>query len=188
MSEAIDRLERGIQQTAAIVKGVAAEQLRADSPCAGWDVRAVVNHTIGAMTMFRDAIDSGSADVEAIMSADLVGGDPASSFDRAGREVLDRFRRPGVIGGTVNLPFGELPASFGIALLTNDVVVHGWDVARATGQPAAFDDELVAACTAFAISTFADPAMRGDEFATETSVADDASAIDRLAAYLGRTT
>jgi uncharacterized protein (TIGR03086 family) len=182
----VERLEQGIRQTAGIVKGVAGDQLSAPSPCEGWDTRAVINHAIGAMTMFRDAIDRGEADAAAIFSADLVGNDPTSAFERAGDEVLERFRRPGVLDGTVNLPFGELPASMAIALLTNDVVVHGWDIAKATGQQPAFDDELTAACAAFCSQMFSDPAMRGAEFAAATEAPAGASPMDQLAAYLGR--
>jgi uncharacterized protein (TIGR03086 family) len=182
---AIDRLEGAVLATGAIVKGAAAADLAAPSPCAGWDARAVINHTIGAMTMFRDVVEKGEADV-ALLSSDLVGADAATSFERAGREVVEQFRRRGDLEGTLRLPFGEFPAAFGIALLTNDVVVHGWDVARATGQPAAFDDDLVAACGAFARATFENPEVRGNDFGPEAAAPEGASAMDALAAYLGR--
>ena len=187
MADHTDILEQAILQTGAIVKGVSADQLGAPSPCEGWDARAVINHTIGAMTMFRDAIDNGSADMAAIFGADLAGDDPASSYDRAGRELLERFRRPGVLDGTVNLPFGEFPAQAGMMLVTDDIVVHGWDVAQATKQDAEFDEGLTDACFTFMREMFGpNPEMRGGSFAPEISVDDSESAIDRLVAYLGR--
>ena len=68
MSDIIDRLEKSMGQTGRIVKGVSPDQYEQPTPCADWDVRAVVNHVIGAMTMMATAIDEGSVDVEKLFT------------------------------------------------------------------------------------------------------------------------
>jgi uncharacterized protein (TIGR03086 family) len=187
MTNAVGLLGDAVAQTAAIVRSVPAEAMSARSPCEEWDTRAVINHTIGAMRMFAAVIDEGSVDAVGLFSADLVGTDAARSFEEAGAAVVERFGRPGVLDSTLDLPFGKFPASFGIALLTNDVVVHGWDIAKASGQQPVFDAALTDACLAFAIETFSNPAYRGDDFAPAVDPGRDATPVDRLVAYLGRT-
>ena len=66
-----------------------------------------------------------------------------------------------------------------------DGLVHGWDMATATGQPYEPPDELVAAADAFAHQAL-DPLRDGQTFAAAVEPAPDASPIERLAAYTGR--
>ena len=186
MSDIIDRLEKSMGQTGRIVKGVSPDQYQQPTPCADWDVRAVVNHVIGAMRMMATAIDKGSVDVEKLFTSDLVGSDAPRSYDEASKAAREAFGRPGVLEGTVDLPFGTFPTEFAAGLLTNDLLAHGWDVAKATDQRVDFDPQLTEACMAFCRQTFANPEIRGTEFAPEVKVPDDAPAIDRLVGYLGR--
>jgi uncharacterized protein (TIGR03086 family) len=186
MSDTIDRLQKSTGQTAKIVKEISPDQYQQATPCADWDVRAVVNHIIGAMTMMATVIDKGSVDAEKLFTSDLVGSDGSRSYDEAMQAALEAFGRPGVLEGTVNLPFGTFPAEFAAGLLTNDLLTHGWDLAKATDQNVDFDAQLTETCMAFCRQTFANPEIRANEFAPEVKVPDDAPAIDRLVGYLGR--
>jgi uncharacterized protein (TIGR03086 family) len=86
----------------------------------------------------------------------------------------------------MDLPFGTFPAEFAAGLVTNDLLTHGWDLAKATDQTVDYDPKLTEACMAFCRQTFANPEIRGNQFAGEVAVPEDAPAIDRLAGYLGR--
>jgi uncharacterized protein (TIGR03086 family) len=71
-------------------------------------------------------------------------------------------------------------------LRITEVLVHGWDLARATGQPATFPDDLAEQELAFSRAKLADIPSDRSPFAPPQPVAEDAPAIDRLAACLGR--
>jgi uncharacterized protein (TIGR03086 family) len=68
----------------------------------------------------------------------------------------------------------------------NELLIHGWDLARATGQPADLPEDLAEGALSMWRTRLADRPREGMPFAAPQPVADDAPAIDRLAAYLGR--
>jgi uncharacterized protein (TIGR03086 family) len=72
-------------------------------------------------------------------------------------------------------------------LRITEALVHGWDLAQGTGQPANFPADLAEEELAFAQGASAPNVPRtGHPFGPIQPTSDDASAIDRLAAYLGR--
>lgn len=85
------------------------------------------------------------------------------------------------------MPFGELPGAFVTQLLADDIVVHGWDLAQATGQKVVWDQQLASDLLRFMREPFSDPAMRGDDFGPAVDPPQDADAMTQLACYLGRT-
>ena len=78
-----------------------------------------------------------------------------------------------------------MPASFLAAVLPVELALHGWDLAQAGGQTLRLSDEVVDYLRGLAETVVS--SGRGSAFADETVPADDASAIDRLAAFAGRT-
>jgi uncharacterized protein (TIGR03086 family) len=90
------------------------------------------------------------------------------------------------LGGTVPGPGGnEMPAEFAASILPIELLLHGWDLAQASGQSLHVSDEVVAYVATLAESVV--PGGRGRSFSEEATPSDDASPIDRLAAYAGRT-
>jgi len=84
-------------------------------------------------------------------------------------------------------PIGPAPGAVLLHLRITELLVHGWDLARATGQPAHLPDDLAEEELAFARGLSAPDVPRsGHPFGPAQGVADDAPTIDRLAAYLGR--
>ena len=87
---------------------------------------------------------------------------------------------------TVTAPFGQVPGAMFARFVVFDGMVHGWDMAVSTGQAYAPRAELVAEVDAFARQAL-QPEMRdGDLFAQETPLGDEATPIERLAAFSGR--
>jgi uncharacterized protein (TIGR03086 family) len=140
---------------------------------------------IGALVMFRDVGADGVAD-PSLFGRDLIGADAANSFDEAGRAAVAAWGAEGKVDGTAKLPFGEFPAAFALQLPAMDMLVHSWDLAKATGQTVEWNSQLVAETTAFCRATFDNPQFRGTDFAPPIEVGDDASDMDRLVAFLGR--
>lgn len=73
-------------------------------------------------------------------------------------------------------------------LRITELLVHGWDLARATGQPARFPDGLAQQELAFSRGALSAIPPERTPFAPSRPAGPDAPAIDQLAALLGRST
>jgi uncharacterized protein (TIGR03086 family) len=179
----IDDLEVALVNTARIVRGVRPDQWSLPTPCSEWDVRAVANHTTFVAETFgraRHGLPPASA-----RDADILGDDPAASFDRAAAASLQAWREHGT-EGMMTIPYGEVPAAVAVRIQTVDTFVHGWDLARATGQDAQLDDALGVELLEFTKSLIPE-GPRGHAFAAAVAIPADAPGVARLLAYSGRT-
>ena len=178
----IEDLERSLTNTTRLVRGVRDEQWTAPTPCAAWNVGALVNHATWVVEMFGNAAQgrppaTGREDR-------VLGADPKGDFDRAARDAIEAWRARG-LDGTITIPLGEVPAAMGIRINTVDAFIHGWDLAQATGQDAQLDEDLAAVLYEFT-EPLVPPSPRGDNFGPVVEVPEDANAVDRLLAYSGR--
>src|ERR1035437_6467451 len=95
--DVISALEQSYDQTAKLVAGLTPAELDAPSPCAGWDVRATLNHMLGATWMFTLVNQGQAADEDA---GDVIGDDASLAVPAAADRELGRWRHPrGVAGG-----------------------------------------------------------------------------------------
>lgn len=179
------RLQASIDQTHPIVASIPTSDYGNATPCEGWNVTALLNHMISALIMFRDAGDLGAVD-PATFATDQIGADASHSFETAGKAAVAAWSSPGKVDGMANLPFGEFPAAFALQLPAMDMVVHGWDLAKATGQSVDWNAALVADTLRFCEATFTNPEMRGHDFAPPVAVSADADELTRLIALMGR--
>jgi uncharacterized protein (TIGR03086 family) len=183
----LDLLERTLAQDGAIVARVRPEQATLPTPCASWDVRTLVNHLVHDVLQFTEMARGGRY---APGGADVIGDDWAGAYREAASGLLAAWRRPGALDRTVRLPFGEMPAGWSVGQQIADLAVHGWDVAKATGQPTDLDPEVGQLALDWGRENLK-PQFRGDEasgqsFGPEVTVPDDAPLYDRLAAWFGR--
>jgi len=176
---------RAIDQTGRIVAGVKPDQLGLPTPCQEWDLRALLNHTVGAAQMFSQAARGEPFD-RARFGRDLIGDDPAAAYDQAAGEVRVAVGKPGVLEQMWTMPFGTVPGAMAIAIATVEAEQHGWDVAKATAQIADFDPELAEAALANARMMPPDQARQRGVFGPEVECSPGAPIHDRLAAFLGR--
>ena len=86
------------------------------------------------------------AEVGDALDGDLLGADPKAAAEAAGKVALAAFAERGALARTVHLSFGDIPAEEYAWQMMADHVVHAWDLAAASGNELAVDDELVAAC------------------------------------------
>jgi uncharacterized protein (TIGR03086 family) len=187
MTDPIDRLARAVDQTAATISRVRRDQAGLPTPCRSWDVRALVNHVVHDVQQFTAMAGGGKYQKD---DADVIGEDWAGAYGRAADALLGAWRREGALDRTVQLPSGEVPATWSVGQQVADLVVHGWDLAKATGQSTELDPEL----GEFSLDWGKDnlqPEFRGDEasgrvFGPEVSLPEDAPVYDRLAAFWGR--
>lgn len=168
------------------VHGVRADQWSAGTPCAEWDVRTLVNHLVGeirwAVPLFAGMT---IAEVGSRFDGDLLGEDPVAAWDAAAPAAIAAVQEPAAMDRIVHLSFGDFPGSEYTSQLVADLLVHGWDLAKATGQDERLDPELVAACAQW----FADKADGYREFGAvgpRVTVGPDADPQAVLLAEFGR--
>ena len=172
-------LERVLSSTEAVVGAVDPDSLERPTPCREWDVRALLNHLLGQMWTFVGRLSGTepphSAAPGALPDVDLVGDDPSAAYRQPARAVLEAAGDPGA----------EERAGFAFGAYTTDVLVHGWDVAQATGQDVNVDDDVAQWCLDFVRQGLTGD-NRSSAFGPEQPVPPDASVMDELAAFTGR--
>lgn len=116
------------------------------TPCTDWDVRALVNHVVGEDAWTVPLLEGRTiAEVGDRLDGDLLGDSPREQAEQAGKGAVDAFSEDGAAGRTVHLSFGDTPAEEYAWQLTADHLVHGWDLAAATGGDRTLDADLVEA-------------------------------------------
>jgi uncharacterized protein (TIGR03086 family) len=117
---------------------------------------------------------------------DSVGDGMAEAFQASAAQLRAAFEQPGALDRVVTVPAGTVPGAVAVHLRTTEALVHGWDLGRATGL--AFDPpaDLVEGELAFSGPMLARLPPERRSFAPARPIGDDAPAIDRLAALLGR--
>jgi len=184
-------LQRACAATQPIVEQVTPADYANRTPCTEWDVHDLVNHLLGTLelgrALFSDTAPETDAGPGEVPSADLAGDDPAKAY-RVGMESLLAAATGDAVDRAHATPFGEMPGAMVAGFTAVDVLVHGWDLARATGQAVGFDDALAGEILGFARKTISDD-TRAPRIGPEVPAPDgaDASAIDRLVAFMGRT-
>jgi len=91
-----------------------------------------------------------------------------------------------VLERAVSVPFGTVPGMMALHLRITEILGHGWDLARATRRPAPFDDAVVEQELQFSLQALTQLPSERTPFAAPTEAPQTATAIDRLAALLGR--
>jgi uncharacterized protein (TIGR03086 family) len=115
------------------------------TPCTDWDVRTLVNHVVGEDRWTKPLVDGKTiADVGDAFEGDLLGADPKGSAMAAADQALTAVAERLPAGGFVHLSYGEEDIAEYISQLTADHLIHGWDLAAATGQSRDLDPDLVA--------------------------------------------
>jgi uncharacterized protein (TIGR03086 family) len=165
-----------------LLGGVSATQWEAPTPCPDWNVRALVNHVVMGQHVFIAALHGQD---RPDVTADYLGSDPVGAFRQSTETLLTAFDLDGVMSKTIKVPFGEIPGFGAMHLRTIEGLVHGWDLAQATGQSTSFPEELAGTELVFAQNAIGAVPREG-RFGDEKSAAPDAPALEHLAALLGR--
>lgn len=140
--ELLTRADEGFAQRLALV---GPRQWGAPTPCAAWDVRALVNHVIGGNRRYVMLLHGASADdVDATRAADHLGDDPVASFVATAAELRAAVREPGAMERTAHHPAGDRTGAQLLEMRVLDLALHTWDLARAIGADESLDPEVVA--------------------------------------------
>jgi uncharacterized protein (TIGR03086 family) len=123
---------------------VRAAQWSGRTPCADWDVRALVNHVAQGNLNYVRLLDGGSAaEFLRLRDADALGTEPAAAFEASARDCARAFAEPGALDRSLDHPSGRLTGRQALAVRGTDTVIHTWDLARAIGADDALDADLL---------------------------------------------
>ena len=183
---AAELLVRALESAQQYVAGIRADQWADPTPCTEWDVRELVGHLVNGNLWAGELFNGKTmAEVSDRFDGDVLGDDPAGAFTSSVAIAKEVVLAPGAMEAICHLSFGDYPGSEYAEQLFLDMLVHGWDLATATGQDARLAQDLVAACYPVAQKIVA--VASGDGvFGEDLPVTSDADLQTRLLATLGR--
>ncbi|MET7620752.1 TIGR03086 family metal-binding protein [Streptomyces sp. NPDC005408] len=173
-------------EAARVARGVADDRMSEPSGCGEWDVRTLVNHWV---LYTSHGLEHRATRKQ--LPDELTGRDFASDADWAEQYAAQLERAvaawsdPAVWEGEVDLGFTKMPAAEIAGLVTKEMAVHGWDVARSTGQEFRISDAS-ARMILEVVDAHAEVYRQYDGFAEPVPVSEDASAFELALAHSGR--
>lgn len=162
-----------------VLGGVADDQLTSASPCTEYTVGDLIDH-VDVVSRGATALAHHRSELPGTDGAHL---DPGwrDSVTRHVRELGEAWDDPAAWRGGANGPDPDL---WGKITLT-ELVVHGWDIATATGQPFDLPEHTLQACFEH-VATFVPNAPVPGLWGPAVDVAADAGLLDRILAITGR--
>ena len=133
-------------EAARVVSNVPEGTLSQRTPCGDWDLRTLLNHTILWTSYSAERRAHGGSVDEELMNKDFTA-DPGfrKDYARQIRKATDAWGDPAAWEGDRDMMGSPTPAADIGAMLLMETALHGWDVARATGQEFSVDDTTAAA-------------------------------------------
>lgn len=187
----------------ATVAAVTPAQLSEPTPCDHFDVRTLIGHLVAVLQRVANVGNGGSVHDTPEVVVGVADDGWVAAWDDAAHDVQRVWADDAKLGATFTLPWAQIPGAGLLAMYTNEVTVHTWDLAKATGQQPAWHADVIS--FAWGAMQHALPATGRTEgfeaaraampeefrdweapFAEAVAVGDDASPIDRLVAWNGR--
>lgn len=181
----------GAQRLANLIARVGGDELVKPTPCPSYTLGDLIEHVGGLALAFTAAANkNGGRYVEGAPPGDAsrLGEDWRVRIPRDLTALAEAWRKPAAWAGTTRIAGMDAPAEMVGLTAADELVVHGWDVARATGQPYACEPQLLVAAESF-LGQFASPdAPAGPDvaFGPSRQVPAGAPELDRIVALAGR--
>jgi uncharacterized protein (TIGR03086 family) len=187
MTDLVDLGPAG-ERLLAVAAHVTDDQLDSPTPCEGRTVGQLVQHLAGLALAFRAAADKDFGP----LTDTSPDGDGWPDAEPGWREALgaqvpamvSAWRRPAAWEGMTRAGGVDLPGEVAGLVALDELVLHGWDLARATGRSYDCDDATAQACMAF-VEGFDEGGTPG-LFGPSLPVGPDASPFERVLARSGR--
>jgi uncharacterized protein (TIGR03086 family) len=191
MSETADRYRRHADAFERKLVAVRPEQWANQSPCEAWDARGVVGHVVVMHGVMLRPLD------RELSSAPSVADDPVGAFRAARADIEAVLHDPALADRECDTPNGRMTVEQQIGdVVSDDLVLHGWDLARATGQDDTMDPDdverlwsITTAILPELMEKYRTPGAFGpgvEVYGPEVKVSEDAALQDRLIGLIGR--
>jgi uncharacterized protein (TIGR03086 family) len=179
-------LTSACRRTADVLAGITDDQLGLATPCDKMRLDALVAHIGGLSLAFAAAAGKEFGPLTDTPPTDdtALEADWRTAYPKQLAVLADAWKKPGAWDGMTRAGGVDLPAEVMGNVALAEVVIHGWDVARALGQPYDADSATLEACLAH-LAQF-DPAGTDGMFGPAVPTADDAPDLDRVVALSGR--
>jgi uncharacterized protein (TIGR03086 family) len=139
------RHQRCVEEFARRVDGISSNDWDRATPCTDWNVRDLVNHVTGEYLWIPPLLAGSTiAEVGDRFDGDVLGDDPAATFQAAVAGGIDAIDALDDVDRIVHLSFGDVPAGEYLRQMAADSLVHAWDLAVAIGADDHLDKDLVA--------------------------------------------
>jgi uncharacterized protein (TIGR03086 family) len=187
-----DQLDFGpaTQRMAQLIAAVPADRLDARTPCDDYSLGDLIDHVGGLTVAFTRAAtkDLGEAGSPPLGDASRLGDDWKARITADLDRLAEAWRGPDAWTGMTRAGGIDMPGDVAAFVAIDELLVHGWDVAKASGQPFDADADSITAALSF-VEQFSGPddaESRGDAFGPVIHVPDDAPRLDRLIGLTGR--
>ncbi|MFJ6661468.1 TIGR03086 family metal-binding protein [Streptomyces sp. NPDC091377] len=175
---------------ARLAAGVRDDQLGDATPCPDLAVRHLLGHLLGLSIAFRDAgrKDLGvTTDTAPDSSTPDIGPGWREELPVVLEELAETWRSPAAWDGMTRAGNVDLPGEIAGLVAVDELVIHAWDLARATALPYEPDPAALQATHAFLTASAEESGGRGNEiFGPVVPVPDDAPLLDRAVGLSGR--
>ncbi len=168
-----------------IIGGVQASQLTGATPCSEWNVKQLINHNLLVAEWVHLTFTGGEGVDPFAVDGDLPEEGAQAAFAAVTNKVLDAIKAPGMLEKVITTPFGEMPAGNFLMFPFGDILIHKWDLAKATNLDTAMDSSMADACLQV-MSPMLSGNREGGFFGPEVTVPIDASSRDKLLGLAGR--
>ncbi len=186
-------LHLAASEVSRLLDEVSEEQQAAPTPCEGYPVAALLDHFMSLSLAFtwaarKTTAAEGASGAPPVPSAANLDPDWRSVLPKRLGELADAWRDPGAWEGMTEAGGVRMPAEVIGVIALDEVVLHGWDLARSTGQPFQCDPASTAAVLEFTrISALPEHAAgRKGLFGPVVAVPENAPAFDRALGLAGR--
>ena len=177
-------ISKAAENAKRVVAGVKPSQFDDATPCSEFNVKQLANHMAGLLMGSERAALKQDRMAPPDPMPDIVGDNPGAVYSGLADKAVAAWSSPGALDGNTQFGTGEFPAQMAAAITLMEVAVHGWDLAKATGQSYSLEEDVVAAT--FETVKQLNANGRGPAFGTEVSAGDSASTQDQMLAYSGR--
>jgi uncharacterized protein (TIGR03086 family) len=180
----LDAYKQTLAFTGTRVAGTRPAQFGDPTPCSEWDVRALIGHVVTVISHYS-ALPSGVAHSTATPVDAIADGQHPLVYARLADEALAAWSQPGALERPCHHVMGTMPGGRALSIHTTDLLVHGWDLAVATGQDDSIDPQLADLAVATLRDILRLDKGRGTFFAPALPPP-GGDAQSRLLAYAGR--
>jgi uncharacterized protein (TIGR03086 family) len=170
-----------------VVAGVRDDQLTDPTPCAGTSVAALLDHLVGLTLAFRKAAEKAAQSGGPRADADNLPPDWRTRLPQQLDGLVAAWQQPSAWEGSTEIAGMTMPGAAAGTTGLNEVLIHGWDLAVATGQEYRPDPATTQACFDFGVAFARDaPEARDQIYGPVVPVPEDAPLFDRLLGQAGR--
>ncbi|WP_018654493.1 TIGR03086 family metal-binding protein [Actinomadura flavalba] len=169
-----------------LLRTVPDDLLDAPTPCPGYTLAALFDHVDGVTRAFTAAARKTPLEEAPAGDPARLGPDWRERIPAQLAEMAASWDDPRAWEGMTRAGGLDLPADVAGLVALDELVVHGWDVARAAGLPYAAEPAEIEACRSLLTPGDDEPERTGDPFGPPVPAPPDASELDRLIALAGR--